>query len=297
MKPPHPIPYQGSKRNLAPVILGVIRGRDVSRLYEPFAGSAAVSIAAACESISQQHVIADSLDPLIGVWKRILEDPRDLADNYERVWCGHERGGPDYYTSVRTRFNTEGDPADLLYLLARCVKNSPRWNRDGQFNQSADLRRLGMQPTKMRREILGAHDVLRNKTVAVAGDFESTSADARTQDLVYMDPPYEGTSGNRDTRYHQGLARERLLITLDDLNRRDVPWVLSYDGRCGEKEYGSPLPPELGAVRLEIDAGRSSQATLNGRADKTIESLYVSRNLSAAARLSTGQQLTFEVVA
>lgn len=297
MRQPHPIPYQGSKRNLASAILALVAGRTVRRLYEPFAGSAAITIAAASTHVSAQHIIADSLDPLIALWNRILSAPSDLADAYERVWKGHERGGEDYYTRIRGRFNVHRDPADLLYLLARCVKNSPRWNRDGQFNQSADRRRLGMQPTKMRRELIGTHGILRGKAVAVAGDFEQTIADARSCDLVYMDPPYEGTSGSRDTRYHQGLARERLIVALDELNRRDVPWLLSYDGRCGDKTYGSPLPSELGAVRLEIDAGRSSQATLNGHAATTVESLYVSKNLSAAPSVPARRQLTLEAVA
>lgn len=297
MRQPHPIPYQGSKRNLASAILAIVAGRDVQRLYEPFAGSAAITIAAASARIGVQHVIADSLDPLIALWNRILSAPSDLADAYERVWKGHERGGEDYYTRVRERFNVKRDPADLLYLLARCVKNSPRWNRDGHFNQSADRRRLGMQPAKMRRELVGTHAVLRGKAVALAGDFEQTIADARPCDLVYMDPPYEGTSGSRDTRYHQGLARERLIVALDDLNRRAVPWLLSYDGRCGEKTYGSPLPEALGATRIEIDAGRSSQATLNGHAATTFESLYVSKNLAAGIASAKRPQLTFDAVA
>ncbi|MBI4662205.1 MAG: DNA adenine methylase [Verrucomicrobia bacterium] len=41
MKVPHPIPHQGSKRNLAPAILGYFTER-VGTLIEPFAGSAAL---------------------------------------------------------------------------------------------------------------------------------------------------------------------------------------------------------------------------------------------------------------
>jgi len=276
---PHPIPYQGSKRGLAPAILGVVHGRKVRRLYEPFAGSAALALAAACVGVSSRYVIADSLEPLISIWRSVLTEPERLADAYERIWSGQKAGDTDYYTKIRDRFNAGSAPAELLYLLARCVKNSPRWNRAGYFNQSADNRRLGMRPAKMRREVLGAHRLLRGKTLAVSGDFEATIAEAGPDDLVYMDPPYEGTSSNRDSRYHQGLSRERLITVLADLNRRDVPWLLSYDGRCGDKTYGSPLPAELGAAHLELDAGRSSQATLNGIAAVTVESLYVSANL------------------
>ncbi len=42
---PHHIPFQGSKRNLAPAILGYFAER-VGTLIEPFAGSAALTLAA-----------------------------------------------------------------------------------------------------------------------------------------------------------------------------------------------------------------------------------------------------------
>jgi len=43
---PHPIPYQGSKRNLAPDIMRYFPA-DVDTLIEPFAGSAAITLTAA----------------------------------------------------------------------------------------------------------------------------------------------------------------------------------------------------------------------------------------------------------
>ncbi len=128
----------------------------------------------------------------------------------------------------------------------------------------------------MTHQLAGAHALLRGKTETVAGDFAQIIEDAGPRDLVYLDPPWEGTSTGRDTRYHSGLARERLIAALESLNQRGVPWLLSYDGQCGTKTYGTALPVDLRATRLELNAGRSSQATLNGRSDVTIESLYVS---------------------
>ena len=55
---------------------------------------------------------------------------------------------------------------------------------------------------------------------------------------------------------------------------------LSYDGSCGTKVYGPPLPDDLGMTRLHLHAGRSSQATLNGTVDETVESLYLSQGLA-----------------
>ena len=51
-----------------------------------------------------------------------------------------------------------------------------------------------------------------------------------------------------------------------------MPFLLSYDGQMGARHYGEPLPAELGLRRVLLDAGRSSQATLSGRAERTLES-------------------------
>ena len=53
-------------------------------------------------------------------------------------------------------------------------------------------------------------------------------------------------------------------------------FLLSYDGRTGEKKYGRPLPMELNLFHGEINVGRSSQATLLGKESDTFESLYLS---------------------
>jgi DNA adenine methylase len=72
-----------------------------------------------------------------------------------------------------------------------------------------------------------------------------------------------------------------MIDALTILNDQRVPFILSYDGSCGERNYGEPLP-ETVARRIPLDAGRSSQATLNGRDDVTIESLYLSHGMPAS---------------
>lgn len=277
---PHPIPYQGSKRNLAPVILAKVGNRKFRRLYEPFAGSAAITIAAANMKLAGEYIIGDALQPLMDIWNQILSSPHTLANEYEKLWCEQLDNDETYYYKIRDAFNRFRQPAPLLYLLTRCVKNAPRFNQKGDFNQSYDKRRLGMHPNKMRLEILGTSLLLAKNTKALSAEFETTLAEATTNDLVYLDPPYEGTSAGVNKRYYKGVDRNRLIAALKDLNRRDVPYLLSYDGCCGTTTYGSPLPEELHLTRLELIAGRSSQSTLSGRAEITVESLYVSEGLT-----------------
>ena len=57
---PHPIPYQGSKRKLAPVIDRYLPG-NIRTFYEPFAGSAAMTIYAAHHQRAARFVLGDSL--------------------------------------------------------------------------------------------------------------------------------------------------------------------------------------------------------------------------------------------
>lgn len=280
---PHVIPYQGSKRRLAGRILEHVAGQRFERLYEPFAGSAAITIAAASAGLADEYRISDTLAPLVALWQAVIGAPESLADRYEATWEGQHHA-PDHYERVRDSFNAGGDPAELLYLLARCVKNAPRFNAQGAFNQSPDRRRTGMKPEVARRNVLAVSRLLLGRAQASCLEVEEALRDATPRDLVYLDPPWEGTTVGTDKRYHQGFDRARLVALLEQLDARGVPYLLSYDGRLGERTYGEALPARLDVERFELDAGRSAQATLVGRSDVTVESLYVSRRLLRGAR-------------
>lgn len=273
-----PIPYQGSKRALAPRICSLFPER-VPTLYEPFAGSSAITLFAATYGLAEHFVIGDIYAPLVDLWRMIIDSPSELSERYSELWHQQFDPGPDHFNEVRARFNAEPDAVQFLYLVARCVKNAVRFNRHGQFTQSADKRRTGMKPDRLARTVHAVSKLLRGRTTLFCGDFAECVESVGTSDLVYMDPPYQGTSDGRDKRYAAQLERERLIETLIGLSERRISYILSYDGRSGGRAYGDPLPADIGAVRLEIEAGRSSQATLNGRNHATVESLYVSRRL------------------
>lgn len=275
---PHPIPYQGSKRKLAKDICGLFP-RKVETLFEPFAGSAAVTLYAAQHNLARRFVVGDRMPELMELWRSIIERPEETSARYENIWLGHIESGEGYFNQVREHFNANRDPVELLYLVARCVKNAVRFNRLGCFTQSVDKRRLGTQPAKMREAIHRASFLLKGRTDLYCADFFDTMQAAGPRDLIYMDPPYHGTTYGRDKRYFAQLERGRLIEGLDDLNHRNVPFLLSYDGMTGDVSYGDPLPDALSMRRLFIEAGRSSQATLNGGSAMTVESLYISKNV------------------
>ena len=290
-----PIPYQGSKRSLAPRIARLFP-EGVETLYEPFAGSAAMTVFAAHHGLAERFVISDSFVTLMHLWERIVHDPTGLSEDYARLWRG-QLDDPQHFNKVRSQYNEDPEPIALLYLVARCVKNAVRFNAKGHFTQSADKRRTGVKPDRLTRNVHAVSRLLKGKVELRTGDFATSIKDAGSRDLVYMDPPYQGTTNGRDKRYIAGLSRERLIDVLEGLRDRGVPFILSYDGRLGDKSYGPPLPASIGAHHLEIEAGRSSQATLNGRAAITFESVYVSRGLPVHGLGRASDAPLLEVVA
>ncbi len=274
---PHPIQYQGSKRNLAAAILGYFP-KDVDCLIEPFAGSAAISIAAAARQLATRYWLNDLNKPLAELLQLIIEQPSETADFYECVWSGQDEceDSPSHYYQIRDAFNRNQDPRQFLYLLARCVKGAVRYNADGLFNQSPDKRRKGTRPITMRRNIEGVAELLQGKSLFSSRDYRDVLQDVTPDDLVYMDPPYQGVCGEHDSRYLSGIDHREFVLALENLNERGIPFLVSYDGRRGDKAFGELLPSYLELSRIELLAGRSSQSTLLGRAEMTYESLYLS---------------------
>jgi DNA adenine methylase len=103
-----------------------------------------------------------------------------------------------------------------------------------------------------------------------------------------MDPPWQGVSRGRDARYAQPLDLATFIAACERLNARGIRYLVSFDGRTGERAHGVALPSSLGLKRVALHAGRSAQSTLVGRDELTVESLYLSPALlSERPRLAT----------
>ncbi|MFD8805209.1 DNA adenine methylase [Streptomyces sp. NPDC059597] len=272
---PQAFPYQGSKRILASRILSLFPDGKVGRLVEPFAGSAAISVAARHYGVADRVSISDVNAPLMGLWRMIAEHPEELIASYTQMWHEQQEDPRSYYLEAREKFNKTQQPDLLLYLLCRCVKAAVRYSKSGAFNQGADHRRLGARPKVMLARILATSRLMGAAEIST-GSYEESLVGATRDDLVYMDPPYQGTSDVPDHRYLKGLTREIFAETLQKAVSNDVSFIVSYDMVTGDNKYGAALPDELGLTHRHVVAGVSSQATLQGKKQVTVESLYVS---------------------
>ena len=281
-KTPHIVQYQGSKRKLAAQILQYMPAK-FDRLIEPFSGMAAISIATAMESRADSYILNDLNKPLVNMLKEAIENPTTLVDEYRKVWNEQFSYGDnhvEHFYVVRDRFN-EGQktPANLLYLVARCVKGAVRYGANGKFNQSPDKRRHGTSPDTLEHNVYAISRLLKGKTSFYALDYHDVFEMARPGDLVYMDPPYQGVTNVRDNRYFSGVPFDEFAEAIRILNNKHVDYLISYDGLCGGKEYGEDLPESLGCKKIMLNAGLSSQALLLGKKSTTYEALYLSESL------------------
>jgi len=281
-KIPHIVQYQGSKRILAPQILQYIP-KSFNRLIEPFSGMAAITIAVAYERRANWYHINDLNEPIVKLLQCAIENPAELIEKYKTVWenqfCYND-GHIEHFNYIRENFNSGNqNPENMLYLLARCVKGAVRYGRNGNFNQSPDKRRHGTNPKNITDNVYPISNLLRGRTTFTALDYREIFDMARQGDLVYMDPPYQGVTNTRDNRYLSGVDFDEFACAIETLNRKDVDYLISYDGECGGKEYGVELPKELNCTKILLNAGLSTQATLLGKRQTTYEALYLSKNL------------------
>ena len=262
---PSLLKWTGSKRSQAVRIAALAPRFD--RYFEPFLGGGALLYLLGRPGA----VGGDIFTPLISFWTMVRDEPERLIADYAGQWAALQADLPGYYYVVRERFNRHRRPEDLNFLMRTCVNGIVRLSRKGDFNNSFHLSRRGMRPTRFA-------DAVRLWTRRVRGidfrvsDFEETTADAVSGDFVYFDPPY---ARNKD-RYIADLDLDRFFRVLEDLNRREVKWALSFDGCRGSTLYDGAVPGSVYRRKQSLNSGYSAVSkVLNGPVEMVTESLYL----------------------
>jgi site-specific DNA-methyltransferase (adenine-specific) len=262
---PPVIKWTGSKRSQAAKIYSLFP--HFVRYFEPFVGGGALLFMAS----AHECYASDSYRPLIEFWHLVQSSPQSLIQNYKNEWEQLQSDLPGHFYAVRERFNRNHSPFDLCFLSRTCVNGIIRFNDKGEFNNSFHLSRKGMLPERFEK-LVGEWNIRLKSTTFKCMDFDEALVDVKTQDFVYMDPPYVGSTN----RYHANLDQDRLLRTLDSLNRRGVRWALSFDGFRGDKDLSEPLPQGLFKRHLLLKAGHSLvKKVLSGDIEEVQESLYL----------------------
>lgn len=266
-KPSSVIKWTGSKRKIAKAIFSLFP--EANRYFEPFLGGGALLYLA---SYKYQDLFANDIyQPLIDFWTQLQKNPVEVIESYRKNWLKLQEDFPDYYYVVRNRFNKKPNGNDLLFLSRTCTNGIIRFNKNGEFNNSLHVTRKGMNPELFERIVLEWYNVIK-KVEFTCEDFFLLKSIMKKNDFVYLDPPYL----NSKNRYFSNLDYNRLLEFLEELNSKDVKWILSFDGRRGKTDLTVDLPKDIYKKHIYIDTGNSTiKQVLSSCNEKVIESLYL----------------------
>lgn len=268
------IKWSGSKRAIAAALGKLFVPAE--RFYDPFVGSGALLPFGKGRRI----VAGDIIPELIALWQLIQKDPDHVASAYASRWQRRQKEGHAAFYAIRDSFNTTRDPLDLLFLTRTCVNGLVRFNSAGEFNNSLHHTRPGIAPSRLRKVILLWHRIIQRVTFTAA-DYRETLASVQRGDVVFLDPPY---AWNRGRYRPQTFNVDAFFGELDRLNRIGAKWVLTFDGRAGNRIYEGGVPADLYRHRLAVATGNSPFTRLMGMAlDAVTESVYLSFHPSREA--------------
>lgn len=260
------IKWSGSKRSQSEIIKSFFP-LTYNNYFEPFIGGGSMLYALN----PKKSICGDICKPLIDLWIEIRDNPEELAEAYRSRWNRLQEDGYTVYYEIRDNFNKFQSPYDLLFLSRTCVNGLIRFNEKGEFNNSLHYSRKGINPESLKDIILDWSQHIQ-KTQFIHDDYILTTATAKKDDVVYLDPPYFHTKG----RYFGTIDYQRFLGYLEDLNQRGVRYLLSFDGKRGEEDYTVDLPKELYKRHELLPSGNSTfKKVINGESEKVLESLYL----------------------
>ncbi len=243
--------WVGNKQRFAHEIVALFPER-FGTYFEPFLGSGAVLATLA----PLRGVGSDSFLPLVGIWRALRLNPRELEQWYAQRWeLARKLGKRDGYEAILASYNRQPNPADFVYLTRSCYGGVVRFRKDGYMSTPC-----------------GAHDPISPKSFSarieewrarvhgtefVHAEYMEAMERAKAGDLIYCDPPY---SFSQAILYGaQSFSLEHLFECISRCKARGVYVALSIDGtkKSGDMICNITIPKGLFAREFPVNIGRS----------------------------------------
>lgn len=219
-----PIKCQGIKTKIVPHIIKVLPN-DFDTWIEPFVGSCVVPL----NIRPSRAILADTNIHLIALYQSIQNGAITGSTVKQYLEEAHEQFqtiGDAYYYQIRTRFNQFHNSLDFLFLNRSCFNGMMRFGPNG-FNvpfcrktnrfRQAYITKIVNQVNRFA-EISSSLD-----WNFVVSDFSDTLALANENDLIYLDPPYQG----RHTAYFDSWDENDDLALINILHNTNVKFIYS----------------------------------------------------------------------
>lgn len=229
------------------------------RLVEPFAGSCAVMM----DTDYPSYLVADINPDLINMYQQIKDDCEGFIATAKALF---ERGNNegDYYWHRRIFNSTGGNLVDFwhavvfLYLNRHCYRGLCRYNRAGHFNVPYGNYKAAYFP---ETEIRAFAEKAKRATFVCAG-YEETLALLLPGDVIYCDPPYDGTFAGYHTAGFSEDDQYRLASILERRSSEGHPVVASNSDTLliGSLYRNFTLHKITTARSVGVAAGKSKSA-------------------------------------
>lgn len=208
------VKWAGGKRQLITSLEGHLP-KKFGTYFEPFLGGGALLFHLLNQSPNLKCNISDLNSDLILAYITIRDKVEQLVESLERHSGKYSADQREYYYSVRESApkNQIEKVSRLLFLNKTCFNGLYRVNSKGQFN--VPLGRYTNPSIVNKENLISVSKILQSKNIAIrCQDFEAILDEAKKDDFVYFDPPYQPVSKTANfTSY------TKCEFTYDDLKR------------------------------------------------------------------------------
>lgn len=269
------IKWSGSKRSQSETIINKIKNKEYDTYYEPFCGGCSVLFQLLhSDKKFKKYVCSDKNNDLIALWNEIKRNPNEVIEEYTTMWNelnidDNKERKKQYFYMVRERFNKYKSPYDFMFIMRTTTNGMPRYNNNGEFNNSFHITRNGIIPSTFSKIVMEWSGVL-NKFDVQFLHMDYNEIETTKNDFVYLDPPYANTKG----MYYGTIDYDCLWSWL---RNQQCDYMLSFDGKTSSVDITYDVPKDIYNTHEYLYNGNSSFRRVIGNSNKEYvsESLYI----------------------
>ena len=251
--------WAGGKSKLAPFIESHLPKQASKRLIEPFAGSAAVSLALDFDA----YLLNDSNVDLMRLYQALQEEKQSFIDYIKSFFTPKNNQETRFY-ELREQFNHSQESIErsalFVYLNRHAFNGLCRYNSKGAFNVPFGRYAAPYFPeTEMQAFIAKSA-----RFDFMCGDFQAAMFQADNDDVVYCDPPYVPLSDTASfTAYAKGGFhlddQQRLAEIAKQVSKQSQGVLISNHDTAFTRDLYKDARLETVEVRRNIAAKGSSR--------------------------------------
>lgn len=264
--------WAGGKRQLVPELISY-KPKKIDTYFEPFLGAGALFLTLQYK----KAVINDSNTELINCYKVIKESLEELI-----IELKTHRNEEDYFYEVREwdRFESYKEKSivqrasRIIFLNKTCYNGLFRVNSQGQFNVPFGRYK---QPNILDEAVLKSiNNYLNENEICIKNlDFEEALQEAKKNDFIYLDPPYDPVSSTAsftgyDINGFDKNEQKRLKEVVDDLSSRGCKVLLSN----AYTDFIIDLYKDYHQVKVSASRAINSNALRRGKIDEILVMNY-----------------------